>query len=95
MTNWTSTDVEKEGVWFYADECGNVEAVGELVQEFLKKFRPNDCFSLTYATYCSKLRLGEFGGGAIFVTADEVKWENAYTWVQSQEKEFHEQSRGP
>ena len=71
-------------LWLHAEEWANVEQLVHLVQKFLRQFRPQDCWSLTYATTCSKPRVGEFGGGAVFVTADEVKWENAYEFVEVQ-----------
>jgi hypothetical protein len=80
---------ETRYIWFYADEFGYVERLGHLVKKFLAKFHPNDYWSLTYANTCSKLRRGEFGGGAIFVTATAIKWNDAYNWVESQCQEFN------
>ena len=48
---------------------------------------------MTYARTCSKPRVGEFGGGAVFVTADEVKWENAYDFVE-EERHALSENRG-
>ena len=59
-------------LWLYTEESGSPERVAHLVQKFLGRFRPNQCFSLTYATTCSKPRAGEFAGGAVFVTADRI-----------------------
>jgi hypothetical protein len=39
---------------------------------------------LTYANTCEKPRVGEFGGGAMFVTADNIVWEDSYTFVAEQ-----------
>lgn len=75
-------------LWVYAEESGNPDNVAWLVQKFLKKFRPDQCWSLTYAATCSKPRVGEFGGGAVFVTADEIKWQNAYDFVEEQRTAF-------
>ena len=50
--------------------------------------RPDQCWSLTYATTCSKPRLGEFGGGAVFVTADNIRWNNSYDFVAEQRNAF-------
>ena len=74
----TTTDKGGWGrhLWVYAEESGNPDNVAWLVQKFLKKFRPDQCWSLTYATTCSKPRAGEFGGGAVFVTADAIMWQN-------------------
>ena len=59
-----------------------------LVQKFLKRFRRDQCWSLTYANTRSKPRLGEFGGGAVFVTADEICWNDCYDFVEEQRKTF-------
>ena len=85
-------DIDENLVWFHSDECGNLEAVALVVQEFLCKFRTDDCFSLTWACWCSKPRIGEFDGGAMFVTSQEAKFHNAYQWVTEKKKEWDEDS---
>ena len=75
-------------LWFYTEGWGDTSNVAWLVHKFLKKFRPDQCWSLTYATTCSKPRVGEFGGGAMFVTADEIKWQNAYEFIEDQRAAF-------
>ncbi len=59
-----------EFAWFYAEEAGRPGNVAELVQEFLAKFDPESAWTTTYAETCDKMRLGEFSGGAVFVTAE-------------------------
>ncbi len=61
-------------VWFQSEECDDPEAVGTLVQAFLKKFRhgQNISWPLTWAETCSKSRVGEFAGGAMLVTEDNI-----------------------
>jgi hypothetical protein len=76
-------------LWIYGEEHGDVGRVAHLVQKFLKRFRPDPCWSLTYATTCSKLRVGEFGGGAMFVTADEIRWQNAYDFIEQERARFN------
>lgn len=80
--------LEDNMVWFHADECGNLEAVALVVQSFLAKFRFNDHFTLTWACWCSKPRIGEFGGGAMFVTAQEAIFYDAHQWVQKRKNEL-------
>ena len=85
---------ESDGIrhlWLYADESGNADHAAHLVQKFLKQFRPDQCWSLTYATTCSKLRVGEFAGGAVFVTADEIRTQNAYDFIEDCTKAFQRQ----
>ncbi|KKN91210.1 hypothetical protein LCGC14_0220780 [marine sediment metagenome] len=83
-----SVQKDEKLVWFHDDESGNPDKIGNVVQRFLKQFRPNECFWLTWASWCSKPRIGEFGGGAIFVTADEIKWHNAHTWTEQMREEW-------
>jgi hypothetical protein len=56
-------------LWLYADEWGEPYRVGLLVKAFLARFRPNDTWELTWASTCSKPRVGEFHGGSMFVAA--------------------------
>lgn len=83
-------DRERVGrrLWLYTEESGNTETVTRVVQAFLKRFRPADCFALSYAITCSKMRVGEFGGGAIFVTTDSVEWIDSYDWVEEKQEEW-------
>ena len=75
-------------LWLYAAEDGNPEQVALIVQQFLKRFRPDQCWSLTYALMCSKLRVGEFSGGAYFVTAEEIRWQSGDHFVDEQRQAF-------
>ena len=75
-------------LWICAEEHGDAERVAHLVRKFLQQFHPDQCWSLTYATTCSKPRVGEFGGGAVFVTADAIRWQNAYEFVEQQHVAF-------
>ena len=81
-------------LWLYTEESACLERIAHLVQKFLRKFRPNQCWSLTYATTCSRLRVGEFGGGAVFVTADTIVWENAYDFVETEREAFLKRQQG-
>lgn len=85
-----SVDKEKKRVWFHADENGDPYKVGCVVQQFLKLFRANEYFSLTWACWCSKPRIGEFDGGAIFVTADEIRFHPVCEWVEQVKREWEE-----
>ena len=68
-------------IWFNADEFGDPEEVANVAQRFLKEFRPTGCFGITWSETCSKQALGAFGGGAVFVTATDIKWVNTADWL--------------
>ena len=76
-------------LWLYAEEYGEPTAVAHLIQQFLKRFRPDQCWGLTFARTCSRMRVGEFGGGAVFVTADAIRWNDTYGFVEEEERSFN------
>ena len=80
-------------LWLYAEDHGNPENVGWLVRKFLKQFSPDKWWALSYATTCSKPHVGEFGGGAIFVTADEIKWQNTADFISQEQTAFKARKR--
>jgi hypothetical protein len=75
-------------LWVYADEWADLDRVAHLVKKFLRQFRPDESWSLTYATTCSKLRLGEFGGGAVFVTASNIESFDVGDFVSGRQAAF-------
>jgi hypothetical protein len=75
-------------LWFYAEESGTPDNVAWLVRKFLKQLRPGQCWSLTYAATCSKPRVGEFSGGAVFVTAERIKWQDAHSYIEQERVRF-------
>lgn len=81
-------------LWLYAEEWGDASNVAWLVQKFLTTFRPDQCWALTYSTTCSKPRVGEFGGGAVFVTADAVRWQDAEDFIEQQRTAFETRHLG-
>jgi len=82
-------------LWLYADTHGNPEHVAWLVQKFLKRFRADQCWSLTYAGTCSKPCVGEFSGGGVFVTANAIEWQNADDFVEQQRAAFEARKKSP
>jgi len=76
--------------WFFSDKAkqGDIAQVAETVQEFIKHHRNKSSFSLTWADYAENLHPGQFDGGAIFVTAEEIKVFHAGEWVREQERSF-------
>ena len=80
-------------LWLHDDEGARLDCVVHLVQKFLRRFRPHECWSLSYASVCSAPRVGEFGGGGIVVTANDVLWLDAASWVVDQRVALQRQAR--
>lgn len=82
-----SHKLSKNELWVYAEEYGNLDNLGRIVQAFLRKFRPNGSFYVTWADSCDKPRIDEFGGGAMFVTAEKIETFTVYDWIAQKLKQ--------
>lgn len=72
--------------WIYADEGtpGTPEYAANFVHAFLEKFRPDKSIGFEWANTCNRPVLDSFGGGACFVTVDEVRWMVSGDWLAEQ-----------
>lgn len=88
VINWPEFEWEfvDEGLWMFSDDQGRPYDVALVVQRFLKRFYPEECFALTYAETTSPPDPGGFGGGAMFVTADKIEFMNAHSWADHKVK---------
>lgn len=86
-------DKEHRYIKFYAEEDGNYANISILMMLFLRKFRPNDYFELSFASYCSVLRPMEFLGGAMFVTANGYEMESSFDWLYEKREAFKAQKK--
>lgn len=86
-------ELQDRTLWFCGRESGDPRAIADFVQGFLKQFRPSDSFSLEYAFTCSKPRLDGFGGGTVFVTAEEIQQTNTAAWVAERCREHEKRVR--
>ena len=86
------TDEDQPGwgrhLWIYAEDSGDPDGAALAVQQFLKRFRSRESWSLTFAATCSRPRVGEFSGGGVFVTAAEIKWQNGHDFIAQCQSEF-------
>lgn len=90
---WQSLDFQYEihdgHVWFYAEESGEPYLVGLVVQQYFKTFRDlavRPVFTLTWASFCDKLRVSEFGGGALIVTRKRIEIMEVGDWIDQRLK---------
>ena len=68
----------------YANESGTPELVAAFLQQYLEQFHPKGSLSFSWAFTCSKMRSGEFGGGAAFVTAKSITFIDTTNWADEQ-----------
>ena len=75
-------------LWVYSEAGSNLDNLIAFVQAFLKKFLPKGHFELQWSEHCSKLRAGEFGGGAVIVTADKFICYGTWSMIAQIRKEL-------
>jgi len=71
----------------YADDgqTGRPDVVVELVATFLRKFRPDGYWTMSWSTYHEG---GYCGGGAAFVTAEKVEFMTTANFIATQTEHF-------
>lgn len=77
-------------LWVYSEEGGNIDHLCVFLQAYLKKFSPEEVFRLSWADTCSRLRVGEFGGGFAVISADEIISGNTYGLGEQAERDLLE-----
>ena len=74
-------------LWVHAEDYGEPEQVAHLVQKFLRRFRPDDYWTLCYGVHCSQPCVGTFGGGALMVTAEKTHHQGTGDFLDAAIKE--------
>jgi hypothetical protein len=71
------------GLWLHSI-YGGVDAVCLFIQHLLQKFDPQGKVSFEWSHDCSKPRVDAYGGGAAFITAQEIKTMSTAAWLNQQ-----------
>ena len=91
-TDIGSTEIERRDdgadLWLYAEEGADLDSLVDFLQDFLKENRPDSYLGFEWANTCSKMRLDEFSGGAVFITADKADWISTYDFLETKRKAF-------
>ena len=77
-----------KSLWLYAEEGCDLDSLVDFLQSFLKENRPDSYLGFEWANTCSKMRLDEFSGGSVFITADKADWISTYDFLETKRKEF-------
>lgn len=80
-------DREHHRVAIYSDDNASPVAVVPLVQGFLRRFRPTEPFSLSWASGSTRPGPGELGGGAVFITANAIRQLDVWSWIEEQRRQ--------
>lgn len=79
----TSYELDKKGreILLYAEESGNVGGAAELLFTFVTTYRPDAIYVIEWAETCSRMRPGQFGGGACVVSREGILMHGAGEWA--------------
>lgn len=66
--------MDTKRLWVYGSAWGNLDHLAQVIHKFLQRFRRGYTFELGYAQYSDRLRVGEFYGGLLLITAAKIHW---------------------
>ena len=70
-------------LWIHDDGGqGNTTIVANFLGEYLRRFNHDTKIAFEFCWSCSKPRIGEFGGGACVVSANEEKWFSSSQFIE-------------
>jgi hypothetical protein len=71
------------GLWLHSMN-GGIDAVCAFIQHLLQKFDPTNHVTFEWSHDCSKPRVDAYGGGAAFITAEEIETMSTAAWLNEQ-----------
>ena len=71
------------GIWIHSDSGGE-DAACHFVQHLLDKFGITETITFQWASTCTKPCLDAFGGGAVLITATDIKSMTTSQWLYEQ-----------
>jgi hypothetical protein len=70
-------------LYVFAEESGSPDIVGEILRTTLRKFKIPSPITFEWAEYADNSRPGEFGGGAMVITAKRIRAHNTSRWIDT------------
>lgn len=69
--------------WLHSSS-GGIEAACAFLQHLIQRFQLKEAVTFEWSHDCSKPRTDAYGGGAAFITADEIRMFSTAEWVRQQ-----------
>ena len=82
-----------EALIIFAEETGNPESVVKILQAALNKFDLDTIVGFHWAYTCSRMRLDEFGGGAVVFKKNSEKWMDTEFFIHDTINSWKEENR--
>jgi hypothetical protein len=81
LENWVfETEITEHGLWLHS-QYGGQDAACVFIQHLLQKFIFAEGVTFEWSHDCSQPRTDAYGGGAAFVTADQIKTFTTQQWL--------------
>lgn len=83
-------DMEEEApeLWFVSSESGVPSSAADFVQILMRKFEIDEPIHFEWSDDCSDSRVNAFGGGAMFITRDNIEMLTTRDWVNEKMSTF-------
>lgn len=78
-------EINASRIEFISESTSDLTIIAAIMQAFIRKFRPNECFALEWSKDSEN---HQFGGGALFITAEYVKEINTKNWIEESMRQF-------
>ena len=75
----------------YSEETANTGGLADAIHMVMAHYQSKKCIGFQMAFDCSKPRIDAFGGGAVFITANRVRYFSSGQWLEQQEQQFLEE----
>jgi hypothetical protein len=85
-------ELKNGGILVYSMDGASVAAVTPLVQLFIRRYHNSRYWVLEWAEASDRPHAGAFGGGAVFVTADQVEWFSTAHWIRNKVENWEHQN---
>jgi len=76
-------------LWIWSDEGTDLERLAIFIQLYLQRDDTEDKFGFEFSYDCSKMRADAFGGGACFITKEQILFHFSHDWLNDQLSKGH------
>ena len=76
----------RPALWLHS-ESGGMDSAGEFIRYLLKRFTPEEHVAMEWSHDCSRPCVDAFGGGAAYITAEEIHSFSTSLWLAQQRAE--------
>lgn len=85
-SQWGALSLPPGALFIVSHDGPRHEALDKFIQHLIQKFNLPPV-AYTWGSFCTQYEEEAFDGGAVFITAQEIKYLNPYEWIDDQRKQ--------